>query len=58
MEESIIKGAEWLYKKSWSTNLTAKYQAIEFENGSEGDSDWYLYDADESGVSIGFLYHW
>ncbi len=51
-------GVTWRFFKNWSTNLQAKYQAIHYENGSKGDSDWYLYDVDESGVSLGFLYHW
>ena len=48
----------WKFHKNWSASLNAKYQSIEFENGSEGDSDWYLYDTDEFGWGASFLYHW
>ena len=40
----------------WVFNLNATLTAIEFENGSPGDSDYYLYDVDETTVGIGFLY--
>ncbi len=49
-------GVEWRFHKNWSTGVTAKYLAIDYENGSKGDSDWYLYDADESSVGINVLF--
>lgn len=51
-------GVTWLFYKRWSTTLYGKYAAVEFENGSRGDSDWYLYDVDEFGVGLGFAYNW
>ena len=51
-------GATWRFKKSWSTTFFGKYSAVEFENGSKGDPDWYLYDAAEYGVGFNILYHW
>ena len=51
-------GVTWRFAKSWSSTLFGKYAVVEFENDSEGDSDWYLYDADEFGAGLSFLYHW
>jgi hypothetical protein len=51
-------GVTWRFLKHWSLGLTGKYAAVEFENGSEGDSDWYLADADESTLSLNVLYNW
>ena len=48
----------WKFHKSWSASLNAKFQAIEFEEGSRGDADWYLYDNNEFGWGASFLYHW
>ena len=49
-------GISWRFHKNWSVGVTGKYVAIDFENGSKGDSDWYLYDADESSVGINVLF--
>ncbi len=49
-------GVEWRFHKNWSTGVTGKYMAIDFENASKGDSDWYRYDADESSVGINVLF--
>lgn len=51
-------GVDWHFHKHWTTTLSAKYQAIEFENGSRGDTDWYLYDVDESSMSLALLFVW
>lgn len=51
-------GITWRFLEHWSTTLHAKYTAIDFENGSKGDSDWYLYDANEFGWGINVLYNW
>ncbi len=51
-------GATWRFKESWSTTFFGKYAAVEFENGSKGDTDWYLYDAAEYGVGFNIMYHW
>jgi len=51
-------GITWRFLKSWSTSLYGQYTAIEYENGSKGDPDWYLYDVDEFGLGIGVLFHW
>ena len=51
-------GISWMFAKHWSARAGFNYTAIDFENGSRGDDDWYLYDADEYGASLGALYHW
>ena len=50
-------GITWIFYKGWSSTLYGNYTAVEFENGDEGDSDWYLYDIDEFGIGLGFLYN-
>ncbi|MBW2174276.1 MAG: hypothetical protein JRF64_06480 [Deltaproteobacteria bacterium] len=51
-------GITWRFLKHWSASLYGKYTAVEYENGSRGDSDWYLYDVDEFGLGIGVLFNW
>jgi hypothetical protein len=51
-------GITWLFAKHWSTTLYGKYLAVEFENGSKGDADWYLYDVDEFGTGLNLMYNW
>lgn len=51
-------GVTWRFLKHWSLGLTGRYAAVEFENGSEGDSDWYLYDVDESALALNILFNW
>jgi hypothetical protein len=51
-------GLMWKFHKNWSTTLYGKFTAVEFENEEEGDSDWYLYDVDEFGWGLSFLFHW
>jgi hypothetical protein len=42
----------------WSATLYGNYTAIDFENGSKGDTDWYLYDVDEYGLGLSILFNW
>lgn len=51
-------GATWRFHKNWSTALKAKYVSVKYENGSQGQSDWYLYDAEETTLSLVVLYNW
>lgn len=51
-------GVTWRFLPSWSTTLSAKYAAVEFEDGNKGDLDWYLYDVDETYLGLGVLYNW
>jgi len=50
-------GLTWKFYKNWSGTLYSKYTAVDFENGSKGDTDWYLYDVDEFGLGINILYN-
>jgi hypothetical protein len=55
---SAFSGLSWQFHKNWSTSLYGKYTAVEFENSTKGDADWYLYDVDEYGAGINILFHW
>ena len=54
----VYTGLTWRFFEHWSGTLYGKYTAVDFENGSRGDSDWYLYDVDEFGPGLNILYHW
>jgi len=54
----INTGLTWSFVERWTATFFAQNQALDLENGSIGDSDWYLYDADEFGWGITFLRHW
>jgi hypothetical protein len=41
-------GLTWRFYGHWSGTLFGKYAAVEYENASRGDADWYLYDMDET----------
>ncbi len=47
---------QWRVAKSWNLTFSGDYRAVDFENASEGASDWYLYDVDEFGFGLGFAY--
>lgn len=51
-------GMTWRFYKGWSATLYGKYSAVEFEESSKGDSDWYLWDVDESTLGLAILYNW
>ena len=51
-------GVTWRFLEHWSGTLSAKYAAVDFENGSRGDADWYLYDVDETTAGLTILYNW
>ena len=50
-------GLTWIFHEHWSGTVYGRYTAVEYENGSKGDTDWYLYDADEFGAGLSILYH-
>ena len=54
---SFASSLSWKALKHLSISPNFKYSAIEALNGEVGDSDWYLYDANEFGMGIGILYH-
>ena len=49
-------GTSWKFADSWVASFFGKYAAIEFENNTRGDTDWYLYDVDEFGLGANVLY--
>jgi hypothetical protein len=51
-------GVTWRFLENWSSTLYGKYTAVEYENGTKGDSNWYFYDVDEFGIGLGVLYHY
>ena len=51
-------GYDWKFADHWSTRFYGRLLSIDYEEGDEGDSDWYLYDADEFGVGAAILYLW
>ena len=53
-----MTGISWRFLERWSATLYGKYMAVEYENGDEGDTDWYLYDVDEFGAGLSVLFHW
>lgn len=55
---TVQTGFTWRFHRSWSAGAAAKYTKVKFENGHEGDSDWYLYDAKESNIGLNVLYNW
>ena len=53
----VSTGVTWRFIENWSGTLYGKYTAVDFEEGSSGDSDWYKYDVDEYGAGITILYN-
>jgi len=51
-------GLTWRFLQNWSSTLFFKHMAVEFENGSRGASNWYLYDVDETYFGLGIFYNW
>ena len=54
----INTGLTWAFAKHWAGTLSVDYKAVEYENGNVGDTDWYLYDANETTGGIKILYRW
>jgi hypothetical protein len=50
-------GITWKFYKRLSSTFYGKYTAVEFENESRGESNWYLYDVDEFGLGLNFVYN-
>jgi hypothetical protein len=47
----------WKPHPHWSFSPNATFSSTEYENGEEGDTDWYLYDMDQTQFGLSFLYH-
>jgi len=52
----VSTGISYVINQSWITRFGANYIDHDFENGDEGDGDWFFYDASESAVALSFLY--
>lgn len=53
---SFKTSLSWKALSHWTLAPNFSYSAIEFENGTKGDTDWYFYDANEFGMGIGIMY--
>ena len=53
---SFNSGLQWQAANHFAMVIFAKNTAVDFENGNPSDDDWYLYDVDEFGVGLTFLY--
>ena len=51
-------GITWRFYGGWSSTLSGKFVAVDFENGTKGDADWYLYDVDETSAGLVIMYNW
>lgn len=51
-------GLTWQFYKGWSGTLFYQYSAVDFENGTQGSRDWYLYDMNEQSLGLVILYNW
>jgi len=55
---TVNSGINWQLHEHFAIALFGQYSGVDFENGSPGDPDWYLYDNDEFGLGCGFMYTW
>jgi len=53
---NVNTGASWGFADSWVASFYGKYTAQDYENGTKGDADWYLYDVNEFGLGATVLY--
>jgi len=51
-------GVTWRFADNWATGASLKYTKVDYVNGNKGDSDWYLYKAEETVFGINVLYSW
>lgn len=49
-------GINWIYNENWVFRGSVDVKDIEYQNGDRGDSDYFLYDADETNIGASFLY--
>jgi len=54
---SASSGVSWRILRHLSFGPKVSFLVEDFENGTEGDADWYLYDAKEFGWGVSFLFH-
>ncbi len=54
----INSGINWHFAKHWQLTFYTKYFSLDLEQGSESDSDFYLYDLDGFGGGVGITVLW
>jgi len=52
----INTGPTWRFAQSWVAGAAVDYTDNNFENGSRGDPDWYLYKPTETAVGLSITY--
>ncbi|MBN4055506.1 hypothetical protein JYU12_02050 [bacterium AH-315-K03] len=55
---TVNTGLSYVITPSWVTSLYANYYTVDYESEDRGDSDWYLYEADEFGIGLGISFIW
>ncbi|MGB0344392.1 MAG: hypothetical protein ACPGGJ_03265 [Coraliomargarita sp.] len=50
-------GLTWKFGQHWSASAILSVTAAEYEEGDSGDADYYLYDANETKLGLGIMYH-
>ena len=55
---TAMSSLNWKFSEQWIASFFGKWYYVDYENGSEGDSDWYIYDGDEFGLGAGMTYIW
>lgn len=46
----------WSPARHWVISPNVSFTTTEFENGARGDSDWYLYDSDDTTFGLAVMY--
>ena len=54
---AVATALTWTPLRWLTLSPNAFLKAIDFENGEEGDTDWYLYDTNEFGWGLAFMIH-
>jgi hypothetical protein len=54
----IKTGLTRQFAENWSSTFYGQLLHYDYENGTRGDADWYLYDTDEYGLGVTILYHY
>ena len=54
----VKTGLDWHFAKHWQVSAYVKSMSVDFETGSQGDSDFYLYDVDETGGGLSIMVIW
>jgi hypothetical protein len=54
---SASSGVSWRVLRHLSFGPQVSFLSADFENGTKGDTDWYLYDANEFSWGVSVLFH-